>query len=85
MLSLIALGAAQFVVRKVNPRIVATLRLQAAANGRSVEAEHRAILEKATESRTRKTSLKALLLSMPAGLSARDLKRLKARPRPLAL
>ena len=39
VLSLIALGAAQFVVRKVNPRIVATLRLQAAANGRSVGAE----------------------------------------------
>jgi plasmid stability protein len=76
---------AQLVVRKVNPRIVATLRLQAAANGRSVEAEHRAILEKATESRPRKTSLKDLLLAMPEGLGARDLKRTKIRPRPLVL
>ena len=76
---------AQLVVRKVHPKVVATLRLQAAANGRSVEAEHRAILEKATESRTRKTSLKGLLLAMPPGLAARDLKRTKARPRPLSL
>lgn len=76
---------AQLVVRKLNPRIVATLRLLAAANGRSVEAEHRAILERATESKTRKTSLKDFLLAMPTGLSARDLKRIKARPRPLSL
>lgn len=76
---------AQLVVRKVNPRIVATLRLQAAANGRSVEAEHRAILERATESKTRKASLKDLLLAMPPGLSARDLKRTKVRPRSLVL
>ena len=76
---------AQLVVRKLNPRIVATLRLQAAVNGRSVEAEHRAILKRATESRTRSTSLKDLLLAMPSGLSARDLKRAKARPRPLSL
>ena len=35
---------AQLTVRKVSPEVVDALRRRAAANGRSAEAEHRAIL-----------------------------------------
>ena len=76
---------AQLLVRNLDPKVVAVLRLRAAANGRSVEAEHRAILEAVAESKTRRTSLKALLLAMPRGLSARDLKRTRARMRTFSL
>jgi antitoxin FitA len=37
---------AQLTVRKVDPEIVRRLKLRAAQHGRSVEAEHRAILER---------------------------------------
>ncbi|MEM1128988.1 MAG: hypothetical protein AAGH83_00550 [Pseudomonadota bacterium] len=38
---------AQFIVRDVDHRVAAALRARAAANGRSVEAEHRQILRDA--------------------------------------
>ena len=36
---------AELVVRNVDPRVVEALKQRAAKNGRSVEAEHRALLE----------------------------------------
>ena len=52
------------IVRNVAPEIVAALKQLAARNGRSAEAEHRAILEAALR-RPRKRSLYEVLASMP--------------------
>ncbi len=56
--------ATNLIVRKVEPDIVKLLKEQAARNGRSAEAEHRAILEAALR-RTRKRSISDVLASMP--------------------
>lgn len=56
--------ATNLIVRKVEPEIVKSLKEQAARNGRSAEAEHRAILEAALR-RPRKRSLYEVLASMP--------------------
>jgi len=52
------------IVRNVDAEIVKSLKEQAARNGRSAEAEHRAILEAALR-RPRKRSLNEILASMP--------------------
>lgn len=52
------------VVRNVEVEIVQSLKEQAARNGRSAEAEHRAIL-KAALTQPRRRSFNELLLSMP--------------------
>lgn len=55
---------ANLLVRNVDDRIVQSPREQAAANGRSVEAEHRAILADALGRSKRKTFAQ-VLMSMP--------------------
>lgn len=56
--------ATNLIVRNVDPEIVKALKEQAARNGRSAEAEHRAILEAALR-RPRKRSLYEVLATMP--------------------
>jgi antitoxin FitA len=56
--------ATNLIVRNVDPEIVKALKELAARNGRSAEAEHRAILEAALR-RPRKRSLNEVLASMP--------------------
>ncbi len=56
--------ATNLIVRKVEPEIVKSLKERAARNGRSAEAEHRAILEAALR-RPRKRSLGEVLASIP--------------------
>lgn len=55
---------ANLLVRNVDEALVQSLREQAAANGRSAEAEHREILSKALRMPQRKTFAE-LLMSMP--------------------
>ncbi|MBL3964110.1 DNA-binding protein [Burkholderia cenocepacia] len=55
---------ANLLVRNVDDTIVQSLREQAAANGRSVEAEHRAILAEAL-GRPKRRTFAQVLLSMP--------------------
>lgn len=55
---------ANLLVRGVDDALVQRLREQAAAHGRSVEAEHREILARALR-RPRKRSLAGVLMSMP--------------------
>ena len=56
--------ATNLIVRNVDPDIVKALKELAASNGRSAEAEHRAILEAALR-RPRKRSLNEILAAMP--------------------
>jgi antitoxin FitA len=56
--------ATNLIVRNVDSEIVKCLKEQAARNGRSAEAEHRAILEAALR-RPRKRSFSEVLASMP--------------------
>jgi len=56
----------QLIVRNLDPRLVAELRKRAAANGRSVEAEHRELLRQVLQPSKRNTSLKDLVRQMPA-------------------
>ncbi len=56
--------ATNLIVRNVDARIVRSLKERAARNGRSAEAEHRAILEAALR-RPRKRSLYEVLAAMP--------------------
>ncbi len=55
---------ANLLVRGVDDALVQSLREQAAANGRSAEAEHREILARALR-RPRKRSFAEALMSMP--------------------
>jgi plasmid stability protein len=68
MLSLPALNTegamANLLVRGIDDSLVQSLREQAAANGRSAEAEHRDILARAL-SRPKKRSFAEVLASMP--------------------
>jgi len=56
--------ATNLVVRNVDEEVAAALKLQAAAHGRSMEAEHRAILKDAL-ARPKRRSLAEVLSSMP--------------------
>ncbi|NMG22192.1 FitA-like ribbon-helix-helix domain-containing protein [Brasilonema bromeliae] len=56
---------AQLIVRNLDEEVVRRLKLRAAQNGRSAEAEHRAILEAVLLERSSQSSLKQLLQSMP--------------------
>jgi antitoxin FitA len=56
--------ATNLIVRNVDPQIVKALKELAVRNGRSAEAEHRAILEAALR-RPRKRSVSEVLASMP--------------------
>ncbi|MCB1034591.1 MAG: DNA-binding protein [Acidobacteria bacterium] len=56
---------AQLIVRNLDDRIVAQLRVRAAQHGRSAEAEHREILREVLLPEKPARSLKELLLAMP--------------------
>ncbi len=58
---------AQLIVRNLDEEIVARLRLRAAANGRSTEAEHREILRDVLMAKRGRRSFKEHLMQMPAG------------------
>lgn len=51
---------AQLLVRNVEDEIIERLRARAAANGRSVEAEHREILREALDEERRRAEFKKL-------------------------
>jgi len=55
---------ANLLVRGIDDELVQSLREQAAAHGRSAEAEHRDILARALH-RTKKRSFAEVLMSMP--------------------
>jgi plasmid stability protein len=56
--------ATNLIVRDVEPEVIQSLREEAARNGRSVAAEHRAIL-KAALAKPRKRSFNEVLASIP--------------------
>lgn len=55
----------QLIVRNLEPRVVAALKVRAARHGRSAEAEHRAILEAALFGAAPAEDFKAFLRAMP--------------------
>jgi len=57
---------AQLIVRNLDDDLVRALKVRAAQRRRSAEAEHREILREALIAPPRRTTLKALLLEMPA-------------------
>ncbi len=56
---------AQLIVRNIDDDVVRRLKLRAAENGRSAEAEHREILRQVLAGNEKGSSLKAFLLEMP--------------------
>ena len=56
---------AQLIVRHLDDELVRALKRRAAQNGRSAEAEHRAILRRALAVDADRPSFKDFLLSMP--------------------
>ena len=85
MLSLIApeVSVAELIVRKLEDELVTELRRQAARSRRSMEAEHREILRNALWPGQRASSLKELLLRMPAAGEDADFARPRAKARRL--
>jgi plasmid stability protein len=79
--STMAAGKAQLIVRNLDPKIVAALRVRAARHGRSVEAEHRDILLTTLQPRRKRRTLKEALLSMPNVGTDRDFQRGRQRAR----
>ncbi|AWG29758.1 FitA-like ribbon-helix-helix domain-containing protein [Burkholderia cenocepacia] len=67
---------ANLLVRNVDDTIVQSLREQAAANGRSAEAEHRAILAEAL-GRPKRRTFAQVLLSMPEVGEGADFQRVQ--------
>ncbi|AOR72208.1 DNA-binding protein [Burkholderia stabilis] len=67
---------ANLLVRNVDDSIVQSLREQAAANGRSAEAEHRAILADAL-GRPKRRSFAQVLMSMPDAGEDTDFQRIQ--------
>ena len=55
----------QLIVRNIDGKLVRALKLRAAANGRSAEAEHREILREALAPARPSRTLKEALLDMP--------------------
>ena len=70
---------AQLIVRNLDDEIVVRLQQRAAEHGRSIEAEHRAILREVLLPTRRRTSLKDHLLAMPDIGNDRDFRRSSAR------
>jgi len=56
---------AQLIVRRLDQELVRRLKIRAARHGRSMEAEHRGILEQALLEREPIETLKELLLAIP--------------------
>jgi len=73
---------AQLIVRNVDDRIAARLKKRAAANGVSMEEEHRRILREALSP---KRSFKELLLSIPQSGEDADFERIPQPPRGVEL
>jgi plasmid stability protein len=73
------------IVRRLDPQLVAELRRRAAKNGRSMEAEHRELLRQALGRGRQRTSLKGLLLRMPAVGEDVDFARERRKARPVRL
>ena len=67
---------AQLIVRNLDEDLVRELKLRAARNGRSAEAEHREILRQSLVPKPRK-SIKDILLSMPDVGEDADFERLR--------
>lgn len=67
------------VVRNLDPSIVEALKKRAARNGRSVEAEHRTILETTLRRTHRRTFAEVLAVMPNVGLD-KDFVRTGARP-----
>ena len=76
---------AQLLVRKVADEIVRALKVRAAANGRSAEAEHREILRQALRPPKQGKTLKECLLEMPNVGRDSDFERARDRPRRISL
>ncbi len=66
---------AQLIVRNLDEEAVRQLKIRAARNGRSAEAEHREILYEALLRSQPKKPLKALLLEMPSAFDDAVLER----------
>ena len=56
----------QLIVRNIDDDLIRALKVRAAENRRSAEAEHREILREALESRRKRHTLKQLLAEMPS-------------------
>lgn len=76
---------AQLIVRNLDPEIIHRLKLRAAQHGRSMEAEHRAILRQALLPSEPNITLKALLLAMPPVGDDADFARLPDQGREVEL
>jgi plasmid stability protein len=76
---------AQLIVRNLDPKIVAALRVRAARHGRSVEAEHREILLTTLQLGRKRRTLKQALLAMPNVGTDRDFARPRQRARAIRL
>ena len=76
---------AQLLVRNLDAALVRELKLRAARNGRSMEAEHRAILAATLRGGRARRSLKELLLAMPGGAEDADFARIGGDVRPVDL
>jgi plasmid stability protein len=76
---------AQLIVRNLDPGIVSALKTRAARRGRSMEAEHREILQAALRPARRRTSFKEWLARMPDVGADDDFARVRQRPRAVRL
>jgi antitoxin FitA len=76
---------AQLIVRSLEEQVVRELRLRAARNGRSAEAEHREILRRALLPAASRMPLKDYLQAMPAVGEDADFARLTDRGRDVEL
>ncbi len=76
----------QLTVRKVDDQIVRRLKMRAARNGRSMEAEHRQILRRALEDPPAEhLDLKRMLLEMPEVGDDEDFARIEGTMRDVGL
>lgn len=76
---------AQLLVRDIDSEVVRALKIRAARNGRSAEAEHREILRLALKRPNPPRSLKELLLEIPDVGDDRDFERPSDRGRAVEL
>ncbi|HEY7820813.1 MAG TPA: DNA-binding protein [Vicinamibacteria bacterium] len=76
---------AQLIVRNIDEDLVRLLRLRAAQNRRSAEAEHREILRQALLGEVDAASFDAFLLEIPNVGEDRDFERVRDKGRKVAL
>ena len=75
----------QLIVRNLEEKVVAKLRQRAAANNRSVEAEHRELLRTALLGAEARRSFKQALADIPAVGCDEDFARDRSKPRKVRL